>query len=264
MKHSKRFLALLLAVLLVGSVLAGCASKEDVAGTVEPAQSQGADDKTGTVTPAEDDEPAAPAEPEQDEAPEASEAEETVEIGRMAGGVYTNAYLGIGCELDENWEFYTAEELLQADQSTQELLSDSELGKLMADTEQFLDLQAENAADLTVVNVNYSKLAMQERVAYAAMSEEEIIDLLLSDDTAELLRSSYEQAGMTVESMEKVQVEFLGETHFAMKTHLVMEGIDIYNLQICFYQSGSYGVTVTLGSYIEDTTDSLLGLFYPL
>lgn len=144
MKHSKRFLALLLAVLLVGSVLAGCASKEDVAGTVEPAQSQGADDKTGTVTPAEDDEPAAPAEPEQDEAPEASEAEETVE------------------------------------------------------------------------------------------------------------------------SMEKVQVEFLGETHFAMKTHLVMEGIDIYNLQICFYQSGSYGVTVTLGSYIEDTTDSLLGLFYSL
>lgn len=270
MKHSRKFLALLLAVLLVVSMLAGCAGKEDVGGKVEPSQNQSVDDKTGTTEPAkaeepeQTEEPETPAEPEESEEPAAGEEDEAVEIGRMAGGVYTNEYLGVGCELDENWEFYTAEELLQVDQSTQELLSDSELGELMADTEQFLDLQAENATDLTVVNVNYSKMAMQERVAYAAMSEEQSIDLLLADDTAELLRSSYEQAGMTVESMEKVQVEFLGETHFAMKTHLVMEDIDIYNLQVCFYQCGSYGVTITLGSYIEDKTDSLLDLFYPL
>lgn len=265
MKHLKPTLALLMALLLVAGMLSGCTRKDDLTGSVTPPQIQPDEDKTGAVTPKEE-EPAGqtPETPETPEAPEASEDEEAPAIGRMAGGVYTNEYLSIGLELDENWEFYTAEELIQIDQDTQELLSDSELGELLANTEQFLDLQAENAAELLLLNINYTKLSMQERLAYAVMSEEDTIDLLLADDTAEMMRASYEQAGMSIESMEKVEVTFLGETHHALKTHMVMGDVDIYNLQLCFYQCGAYGATITLGSYIEDNTDSMLSLFYPL
>lgn len=101
-------------------------------------------------------------------------------------------------------------------------------------------------------------------MAYALMSEEDAIDLLLVDDTAAMLRESYAAAGMTVARMEKVEVTFLGETHYALMTQLSMQDVNIYNLQLCFYQCGSYGVTITLGSYIEDKTESLLELFYKL
>ncbi|MGM9558144.1 MAG: hypothetical protein ACI3VP_07800 [Oscillospiraceae bacterium] len=272
MNAARKPAALMLAVLLAVGMLAGCADKQAAGGTVESSQAEPADGKTGTVTPAvagkeaeeAGEEPAEEPVEESAGEPEQAPSGEIPEIGRMAGGVYTNEYLGVACELDENWAFYTAEEMLQTEQTTQELLSDTELGELMQGTEQFLDLQAENVNELTTLNVNYSKLSMQERMAYALMSEEDAIDLLLADDTAAMLRESYAAAGMTVARMEKVEVTFLGETHYALMTQLSMQDVNIYNLQLCFYQCGSYGVTITLGSYIEDKTESLLELFYKL
>lgn len=90
----KRTIALLL-VLALAFGLTAC-GKEDK-------------DISGKVTPATE---AAPAITEP--APETTEApaeDRPVSLGRMEGGVYTNEYIGIGCTLDANWTFKTAEEL---------------------------------------------------------------------------------------------------------------------------------------------------------
>ena len=41
-----------------------------------------------------------------------------------------------------------------------------------------------------------------------------------------------------------------------------MEGVPYYTLQLFDYRLGQYSVTLTLASFVEDNTESLLDLFY--
>ena len=73
---------------------------------------------------------------------------------------------------------------------------------------------------------------------------------------------AYANAGIYAESMEIVTVTFLGEEHFALKTVAQTQGVDCYMLQVFDYSLGEYSVTLTLTSFLEDKTDSMLELFY--
>lgn len=225
----RAYIALILSVLMVLSILTGCGAKEPEAGTITPT-----------------------------DAPEAQEKE--VSLGRMEGGVYTNPYAGFGCSLDSSWTFYTAEELQELPENTKELLADSELGETMSEYTQITDMMAENVNDLTTINVLYTQISMAERLLYTSMSNEDIIDATL--DQMDALISSYAQAGIMVSTMEKVTVSFLGEQRVAMKTVATLADMDYYILQIMDYKLGGYGVTLTLSSFVEDKTESMLELFY--
>lgn len=249
MKHTSiRLLALALAVTLLLALAACGAKPEDVAGKVEPGPSATAPAGTVETTP-----PAT-----EDEA--GDEEENPVSLGRMEGGVYTNSYAGFGCELDSNWEFYGAEELQDLPANVQDMLADTELGDAMSELTVISDMKAENAEDLTTMNVQYTKLDAQTRLAYLMLSEEDILDMML--EQSEILTSSYTQLGIEVESMEKVEVDFLGEKHWGLRTTASQYEIPCYILQMFDYTRGSYGVTTTFWSYVEDTTEDLAGLFY--
>lgn len=240
----KRTVASLLALTMALSLLSACGGKpEDVSGKIEP-------NTAGPSTPAGSIETVAP---EETQSPDVS-------LGRIEGGVYTNTYAGFGCELDSNWEFYTAEELQELPENVQELFADTEVGDAIDISTQIMDMQADNLNDLTTINVGYQKLDAATRLMAATMSEEEIIDSTL--EQKDVLVSSYAQAGIDVESMEKVEVEFLGEKHFAMHTKAAIGDIPYFIVQVMDYHAGRYAVTTTFGSYVEDKTDSLLKLFY--
>lgn len=236
----KKIIAIALALMLL---LTGCSGEKAPASTVE--QSPAPEATSGSTI-----ETAAPAEDAQ------------VSLGRMEGGVYTNTYAGFGCELDSSWTFYTAEELQELPENTAELFKDSEL--LDSDTmlSQITDMMAENVTDLTSVNVLYTKLSMAERLAYATMTDEEILDVTLEQKDAMI--AAYEQAGFQVDSMEKVTVTFLGEECPALHCAMSIEGIAYYTLQVFDYKTGQYGITTTFSSYLEDNTAGLLDLFYAL
>jgi len=183
-------------------------------------------------------------------------------MGRIEGGVYTNAYAGFGCQLDESWSFYSAEELQQLPDQVSSAVEGSDMEALMADYPQIFDLQAENANDLLAVNVVYTKVSLQERLVYAALSEEQTVDATL--EQADMIIESYAQAGMEVESMEKVKLTFLGEEHYGIRTVAQSNGIPIYMLQIMDFDLGMYGVNLTATSYLEDNVQSVLDMFYPV
>lgn len=227
----KRIIALLL---ILSLVLCGCGSKE-------PA---------GQITPQ--------TEAPQTEAPQAEEKD--LSIGRIEGGTYTNEYIGIGCVMDENWSIYSAEELQQMPSNVQELMEGSELADAMESYQQIFDMQAENVNDLLSVNVLYTKMGMQERLTYAMLSEEQIIDSIM--EQSDLIIQSYEQAGMTVKTMEKIKVNFLGEEHFATYTEADSQGVPIFMIQLTNYHLGAYGVTMTCTSYLENNTQAILDMFY--
>lgn len=235
MKKFVRILAALLALLL----LAGCgAEPEEVGGQLTPA-----DDSTTPV-----------------EATEVSDPEKKAALGRLEGGVYTNGYTGYGCTLDENWTFYSAEELQELPENVAELMEGSELAETGDFLGQITDMMAENANDLTTINVLYQKLSMQDRLVYMALNEEQIIDATLGQMDA--MVDAYAQAGIMVDTMEKTTVTFLGEERTALLTSATIEGIPYYTLQLFDYHLGQYSVTLTLASYVENNTAQLLELFY--
>lgn len=243
----KKILALVLALVMVLAMLAGCSGKEDdVAGQITPVEQE--TEASSQITPAEDPEAEEPAE------------ENAGALGRIEGGIYTNTYAGFGCELDANWVYYSADELQTLPADVSELFADTELGENAANYTQISDMMAENANDMTSMNVLYTKMGMQERLLFATLSEEDTIDLTL--DQKDQMIAAYEQSGMENVTMEKVKVTFLGEEHTAAKTHATIQGIDYYILQIIDYQCGSYGVTLTVSSFMEDKTEDLLGLFF--
>ncbi len=250
----KPYLALVLSVLMVLSVLTGCNSIEA---------------ENNTLTPIIENPTDAPAEAST-EAPAEAPAEPVVEVpvlpgvslGHMENGTYTNSFTGYGCTLDSSWSCQSAKELQELPENTQEMFSESELDKSMAKYPQITDMMATNPAIQTTINVLYTQIPANEQLGYAILTEEEIIDYTLRQQ--DQLVSSYEQVGIMVSSMEKVYISFLGEDRVGIKTVASIEGVPYYILQIQDFQLGPYGVILTLSSLQKDHTASLLDLFYPV
>lgn len=259
---NRKRMILLTLMLALSLMISGCAKDEPpVSGQIEPNPTQSSEVVT-TTAPATVPTQAATEEtvpPETSEVPESTD-QESAALGRLEGGTYTNSYAGYGCQLDESWVYYSAEELQTLPDNIEELLADSELAEGMAQISQIMDMQAENADELATINVLYSKLGLQERLAYMVLTEEQVMDSVL--EQKDMLVQSYTQMGMEVSSMEKVQVEFLGQEHWAMKTQAMTQGVPYYTLQIMDYTAGQYGVTLTVSSFVEDKTQQLLDLFY--
>lgn len=248
MRNIKK-LCLLLAALMLICALGGCVfgGNED-------------DYQGGTVTPNSTASTPASA-PAQTTAPSENtgDGDENLSLGRIEGGVYTNNYAGFSCALNNGWTFYTAEELQDLPDNIGDVMSGTELGDAMANYESIIDMMAENVDALTTINVVYSKLSMADRLTYAVMSEEQIIDSILAQKDS--MVAAYAQAGITVHSIEKVTVTFMGQQRTAMHMEADISGVAYYTLQFSYQQLGSYGITLTLGSYLEDKTSDLMSLF---
>lgn len=191
-----------------------------------------------------------------------AEEKDTVSLGRMEGGVYTNKYAGFVCTLDTDWTFLTAEELQELPGETAKLFEGSELDASKIETATITDMMAENVMDLCSINVQYQKLSTAERIAFKMATEEEVIDELLK--TKDTMVSAYTSAGIEVASMEKKTVQFMGQERTVIYTAASIQGVPLYILQIMDYTKGSFGVIITLGTYLEDNTESLLSLFTPV
>lgn len=237
MKSWKKRWILALA-LVFALVLAGCGSGEPQGGSV-----------------------AAPAKPAATEAAEVPETTENpLSLGTMEGGTYTNEYAGFACDLDETWLFHSAEELQEMPAAAKDAMDGSKLGELMEDVPQFTDMMAENQTLLSTVNVLYTKEDGVSRLAYLALNEEQTVDMILQQK--DMLFEAYTQAGINASSIEKVKVNFLGGEHWAVKTEAETQGVPYYTLQVFNYKAGSYGVTLTAASFVDDNTQAVLDLFY--
>lgn len=190
----------------------------------------------------------------------ATEPRREFSLGTVENNVYTNPYAGYGCEFSDAWSFADAQTLQQLPEDVQSLIEGTEMGDVLPGYAQIFDLAAENVEAYLAVNVVYTALSEGEQEAYAAMTPEQTIDLTL--ENRDLMEESYARAGMTVESIEKCQVTFLGQPQWAIRTLASSGEIPICMVQVMDYTQGSYGVTLTATSYLEDNTQEVLNLFY--
>lgn len=191
-----------------------------------------------------------------------NEDDKGLSLGGYDSNVYTNYYIGLTCRLDENWTVYSADELQDLPDSVQDIYEGSDLGDAMDDYEQIFDMAAENATDLTSINIVYTKLKEAEKQLYWNMTQEETVDAILSQK--DMLISAYTQAGVSVQELTKVQVQFMGQECYGIHMKATVQGIMLYTLQFPFFQEGDFSVTLTLSSYQLDKTEALMQLFAPI
>ena len=265
----KRALSLCLVLMMALSLLTACGeSQQDVGGSVSP--SGGSSASSMPEQEQTSSEPGTSAEPNTSSEPDTSNEADVTEdnplaLGRINGGTYTNSYAGYGFTLDEGWTFLSAEELQQIPEQTLEALKNSEMAELtdLEGLEQFTDVFVENLETFQSMNILFQKMSAADRLALMPYSDAEIIQMTL-ESTGEAMISSYESAGYADISMEQVTVEFLGEERAALRTTCTYSDIPVYMLQIIDSHLGSYSVTLTITSYLEDTTGDMLALFYPV
>ncbi len=268
----RRKVTALVATLVLAMAFAACGGKdaEDISGKVIPATSDESEKDNADVTPTEavenqeaDDNKATEA-PEATEVPEATEAPEetgnTTSLGRVQGGMYVNEYMGISCTLDSNWEFYTAEELQELPQNVEELFAGTEAEATMSNLQVITDMTAENATELTSMNIMYQKMSMQERLAFASMSNDDVVEAMVTSQK-DMLIATYAQAGINVHEMYKKTVTFCGEECDVIYMACDVNGVAYYGIQVFDYKLGDYAVTLTVTSFVEDKTEDLLKLF---
>ena len=183
-------------------------------------------------------------------------------LGVVSGNTYTNEYAGVSLQLGAEWQMLGAEDLQGLPENIREQLKGSDAEQIMEDYSGILDMQASNLMTGASVNVNFNAISKSERVAYALMSEEESLDVVLKQ--YDMLVDAYAQMGVENAVIEKVTVNFLGEEHTALLTTGQVQGMDIYLVQVQNYKLGVYGVTVTATSLLENTTQDILDQFQTL
>ena len=242
----KKIISLLLALAMVLSLAAcGSSASEPPKGDIKPLE----DTQQEENTPQQTEEETQPA-----------EEDNSFSLGAMQGGIYENTYAGFGCKLNENWVYKTAEELQDVTGLTEEMFEGTDLD--FSAYNQILDMMAECSDPFASINIQYTALSAQERLAHAMAGEEGLIDGTLQQK--DLLISTYAQAGIDVSAMEKVTVNFCGEERFAIHTTASIQGTNYFILQLFYTNIAPYYVTVTLGAFVEDTTPQLAELFYKL
>lgn len=232
-----RNIALMMALVMLLSLLTACGGGKTPAQTQDPAAQS-----PETTAPAEEERP--------------------LSLGVLEGYTYTNTYCGLRIELDESWDIYSAEELQELPDVVTDMVEGTELEKALEGVEQITDILAENMDQLCTMNLLLQKLTTQQRIAYALMDEEAIVDATL--EQKDVMIQAYSQGGIDVVTMEKVTVTYMGQEHYALKTVAQTQGLDYYILQVFDFHLGQYSMTLTLGSFVEDKTESMLDLIQPL
>lgn len=223
----KKFTAMFLALMLILSLCA-CGEK-NVSGTLSPQESQ-----TGAADTVE--------EPEVD-----------FQLGITTGGKYENAFLGIGCSLDDSWTFAGQEELAQMVGTTADMFDNEDYAEQMKNTDMFYDMFAAANEGLVTINVVIQNMG----VLYgAALSEEKYIELSLED-----LDEQLESAGFILQGNEVGTISFAGEERTAL--HISCTYMDVpYYCQQIYIKQGNYMSVITLASFYEDITESMVDYFY--
>lgn len=253
MTQIKRWIAVVLsAVLLLGLVACG---EKDVSGTVT---GNGKEDISGTVNQEKPTEaetvPSTGAETEPETEPETVPEEEAeFELGVTSGGTYENAFIGIGCSLDESWTFFNEEQIQELNGVMLESTDDEAIREQLEQMGNIYDMYALSADGMATLVVAMENLG----VLYGAVMDEEAY----IDATMVNLEDGLASYGYTDITLEKVTVDFAGQERLGIQIHSYLSGCEIFQKQV-YIKVGNYMANICVTSSIMDITDNLAALFY--
>ena len=263
----KVWICLMIIAILAG--LCACSAGQRPSGTVTVNEQSGSDSPHGTVT--ENSKPEETTkQPKNEAAPSAGDAgadadesgDAEFEFGTTSGGTYENRFFGIGCTLDENWTFVSDEVLNASHAELADRTDNEKLKEVLSSTGSLTDMFASADNGLLSINVTLENMG----VLYGlTMDEDTYVDQILP-----IYVDQMNQVGIFSDfSAEKSTVMLAGQERTAIRSHGFRmvegmdEGVEFYMVQ-AFIKAGNYMAVITLGSCLEDVTDTLASYFYAL
>jgi len=180
-------------------------------------------------------------------------AEAEAELGTVNGGRYESSFLGIGCELDENWSYYSQEDMASLLGMTADMFEDENYAEQVKDADMFYDMYAAYADGTCFINVLVQNLGL---LYGTVLTEEEYVKL-----STESLSSQLESAGFTDVEWEIVTLDFAGQQRQGLKISSMVQGVPYYCTQ-AYIKSGSHMAIISLACYVEDISESLAEYFF--
>lgn len=182
------------------------------------------------------------------------EKEAEVQTGTVNGYTYENAFLGIGCELDENWTYSSQEELAQMIGQTADMF-DEEYAEKLKDADMFYDMAAVAAEGLVSINIVIQNVGL---IYGTALSEDKYLEVAEEQMTEQL-----GNAGMENVQTERITANFAGAERGGLHISCTIQGVPYYCTQMCIKQ-GKYIASISLCSFSEDIGSDMMGYFYAL
>lgn len=174
-------------------------------------------------------------------------------LGEIYGDTYYIGYLDVGMEIPNGWTYKTAEELQFLPTTSNELFTDYEWFQIQ-------DFSAVSQDETMTVDVLYQYAEPEVMAAYAEMTEEECVDIML--DNLDYLKENYEAMGLQVSSITKGTRTFCGEERTVLVMKGKTRGIDFYAITLTFYHLDDAMVLMTFVSAGEDKSQTLMNLFW--
>ena len=188
-------------------------------------------------------------------------AERPLSLGQISGGVYQNAYLNVRFA-PEDWEIQNAGDLQSSLQDLSEDLRGTALEAQMEGLDQVMDLQAVSPDGLANVNILYTKMEAGERIDQLSLPEEKALADVIGQTDA--LKEGYEAAGITVSSVDQMQVTYGGDSRQALRILCTSEERELCILQIYERTLGSHSVVITATAGNEEEAAGILKMFEKL
>lgn len=207
---------------------------------------------SGSVAP-----PASSAQTHSSAATSASSAVQKADdvLGSTQSGVYSNAYWGIGCELNEYWTVASQQELLEILGMAAEMTTDEDLAEMLQESGYMYDLYTYAEEGLVTLSITIEDLGL---LYGTALDEEDYVQAAVTQ-----LAPALESSGYTNVQVEATTHTFAGASHCGTIIQSEFEGVPCYERQVCL-KAGHYIMTVTAVSFYEDITADLLAMFYAL
>ncbi len=187
---------------------------------------------------------------------DSSSSNSDFDLGNVDGNIYSNSFLGIMCEVDSDWHFYTERELAALNNMTFDNLEDSGYTATQEALENgtiYIIMYTQNQENLDSLNITLQYLGFDITDYY---SLEALIDNSLPN-----LQISLTAQGMKDVSATRTTTTFLGETVPCAEITGFINDTPIYEKQI-YILVDDYIATITVGSISgEDTTQNLLDTF---
>ena len=171
-------------------------------------------------------------------------------LGTIDGENYENTYIGLGCNLDEDWRYYSDAEISEISGIAMDRVEE-DARKLLEDAAVVFDMYAANGADTINVNLEKCSAAQLKNIDIA-----QNLNALIP-----MLKSVYEGSGYSDITSQVISVELDGKDHFALRTEAKLMGSDVYLLQLQF-PCQEHMASLTIVSFGIDNTVEYLDYFY--
>lgn len=183
---------------------------------------------------------------------EIENTEQEFSMGKTEDLVYENKFIGIGCTLENNWHFYSDEEIMELNNYTADVAGE-EFEEIMQNADLIYDMYAISDNQLDNINVNLEK-----------MSKLRLGSLIIEDELEKgipVLEDAFKNMGYSNFQAELDTVSIEGEELTCLYTSAEIDGLKMYQ-KIFPIKCNGYLATITVTTYEENTVDSIMERFY--